>query len=100
LDHIKFFDDGSGYFFVNDIEGVNIAHGADANHQGQNDYNLQDSKGTYIIRDMIDIINNSGSGFYEYYWINPASGLEEMKVTYVSKIKGTDYFIGAGFYFN
>ncbi len=99
LDHIKFFDDGSGYFFVNNMEGINIAHGADANHQGKNDYDLQDSRGTYIIRDMIDIVNNSGSGFYEYYWVNPASGLEEMKVTYVSAIRGTNYFIGAGFYF-
>lgn len=100
LDHIKFFDDGSGYFFVNDMEGINIAHGADANHQGKNDYDLQDSRGTYIIRNMIDIVNNNGSGFYEYYWVNPASGLEEMKVTYVSAIRGTNYFIGAGFYFN
>lgn len=100
LDHIKFFDDGSGYFFINDLDGINIAHGADSTHQGQNDYDLQDTKGTYIIRDMIDIVNNSGSGFYEYYWINPATGLESTKVTYVSKISGTNYFIGAGFYFN
>lgn len=100
LDHIKFFDDGSGYFFVNDMEGINIAHGADANHQGKNDYDLQDSRGTYIIRDMIDLASSQGSGFYEYYWVNPASGLEELKVTYVSKIRETNYFIGAGFYFN
>jgi len=100
LDHIKYFDDASGYFFVNDMEGINIAHGADSTHQGQNDYDLQDTKGTYIIRDMIDIVNTSGSGFYEYYWINPSTGLEETKVSYVSKIQGTDYFIGSGFYFN
>ncbi len=98
LDHIRFFDDGSGYFFINDFDGINIAHGADASHQGQNDYDLQDTHGAYIIRDMIDIAKNEGSGYYQYFWNNPATGKEETKITYVSKIPDTEYFIAAGFY--
>jgi signal transduction histidine kinase len=99
IDHIKFFDDASGYFFINDFNGINIAHGADAGHQGQNDYDLQDTHGAYIIRDMINIAMDSGNGFYEYYWINPSSNKEEKKVTYIRSISGTDYFIGAGYYY-
>ena len=98
VDHIKFFDNGSGYFFINDFNGINIAHGADADHEGQNDYDLQDTHGGYIIRDMIDIAKNSGSGYYQYYWNNPATGTEQTKITYVVQIPNTDYFIGAGFY--
>ncbi len=100
VDHIKFFDDASGYFFINDFDGINIAQGADSGHQGQNDYDLQDTQGAYIIRDMINIAKDGGSGFYEYYWARPSSYKEERKITYVSSIKGTDYFIGAGFYVN
>jgi len=100
VDHIRFFDDGSGYFFINDLNGINIANGEDAEHQGQNDYDLKDTHGTYIIRDMIDIVKTKGSGYYEYYWTNPASGKEEVKIVYVVRIPNTEYFIGSGFYKN
>ena len=98
IDHIRFFDDGSGYFFINNLNGINIAHGVNEATQGNNDYDLQDTKGAYIIRDMIDIVNNSESGYYEYYWNNPVSGEENKKISYVAKIPGTNYFIGSGFY--
>ncbi|RLD90550.1 MAG: hypothetical protein DRJ09_03825 [Bacteroidetes bacterium] len=68
------------------------------NRNGQNDFDLQDTHGTYIIRDMIDIAKNSGEGFYQYYWNNPATNTEQTKVAYVVKIPNTSYFIGAGFY--
>ncbi len=98
VDHIRFFDDGSGYFFIQDFDGVNIANGAFPEHQGENIYDLQDTHGAYIIRDMIEIAEIDQSGYYEYYWENPVSSIEEKKITYVSRIIGTDYFIGAGFY--
>ena len=100
IDHIRFFDDGSGYFFINDFDGVTIAHGADRSLEGNNNYDLQDDHGAYIIRDMIEIVETSNDGYYEYYWTNPASGNEEVKITYVYRIPGTEYFIGAGFYIN
>ncbi len=100
IDHIRFFDNGSGYFFINDLNGMTIAHGENHELEGVNNYDLQDSRGAYIIRDMINIVESSGSSYYEYYWLNPASGNEEVKVSYVSRITGTDYFIGAGFYVN
>jgi len=100
IDHIRFFDNGSGYFFINDFNGINIAHGANKSHEGQNDFDLQDTHGAYIIKDMIDIAKNNGSGFYEYYWNNPATGKEQKKITAIVKIPGTEYFIAAGFYLN
>ncbi len=100
IDHIRFFDNGSGYFFINDFDGINIAHGADASHEGQNDYDLQDTQGNYIIRDMIDIAKNDGSNYYRYTWNNPSSGNDEEKIVFVMRIPDTDYFIAAGFYVN
>ena len=98
IDHIRFFDDGSGYFFITDFNGITIAHGANQSLEGENNYNLQDTRGAYIIRDMIDIAINEELGYYQYYWVNPASGNEEQKNSFVHRIPGTDYFIGAGFY--
>ncbi len=100
IDHIRFFDNGSGYFFINDFNGINIAHGADKTHEGKNDYDLQDPEGKYIIRDMIEIAKSGKGDIYHYRWLNPVSGDIESKYVYVEQIPGTDYFIASGFYFN
>ncbi len=98
LDPIKFFEDSSGYFFVVDLYGNTISHGEYKSLEGTNVYDLQDVNGKYFIREMIAIAENPGSGFLEYYWYDPANGLDEKKMTYVHKIPGTDYFIGTGVY--
>ena len=98
LDTIKFFEDNSGYFFVVDLNGYCISHGANKNLEGTDVYDLQDSKGVFFIREMIALAENPGYGFFEYYWNNPASGLDEKKMTYIRLIPGTDYLIGAGVY--
>jgi signal transduction histidine kinase len=98
IDHIRFFDNQSGYFFVYDFNAVNIAHGTQKDLQGKNLWDYQDSRGNYVLRDMINIVKTDGSGFYDYYWDNPLSGKEEAKKAYVTKIPGCDYFIGSGVY--
>jgi len=100
IDHIRFFDNHSGYFFVYDFNGVNIAHGTQKNLQGENLYNYQDSQGNYVIRDMIEITSTQGFGYYQYYWNNPLTGNEEAKIAFVYKIPGINYFIGSGVYTN
>ncbi len=101
IDHIRFFDDQSGYFFVYDFEGTCIAHGAAQTREGVNYWDLQDAQGNYLIQDILEIVqSNSDGGFYEYYWENPSTGLEEAKVSYVMQIPDTEYWIGAGVYLN
>lgn len=99
IDHIRFFDNNSGYFFMYDFNWVNIAHGTQKDLQGQNLYNYQDSKGNFVIRGLVDVAKTSGSGYYDYYWNNPVTGAEEPKKAYVYKVPGIDYFIGSGVYF-
>ncbi|MCG8374431.1 MAG: cache domain-containing protein [Balneolales bacterium] len=99
VDDITFFEDESGYFFIVNFEGMIIAHGTQEELEGENNWDLQDSQGTYIVRDMSSIAQSSaGSGFYEYYWPNPATGDDELKKSFVMTIPGTEYFIAAGVY--
>jgi len=99
IDHIRFFDNQSGYFFIYDFNCVNVAHGTQKDLQGQNLYNYQDSKGNYVIRDLVAIAEGSGSGYYQYYWNNPITGSEDAKEAYIERIPGTTYFIGSGIYY-
>lgn len=98
IDHVRFFDNQSGYFFIYDFNCVNVAHGTQKNLQGENLYDYQDSHGNYVIRDLVAIAEGSGQGYYEYWGNNPVTGNEEPKLAYVMKIPGMDYFIGSGIY--
>jgi len=99
IDHIRFFDDQSGYFFIYDFNCVNVAHGTQKDLQGQNLYNYQDLRGNYVIRELVRVAEGpTGEGYYEYWWNNPVTGTEEPKLAYVMKIPGIDYFIGSGIY--
>lgn len=98
VDHIRYYDDGSGYFFIVDLDGVCIANGIAPEDEGQDISDLQDSHGNYFIQDMIFVVSNQTKGTIEYYWTNPITGEDELKSTYVTLIPGTNYFIGSGFY--
>ena len=96
--HNIFNSDGSGYFFVYNLQGVVIAHGATPTLEGQNLIDYQDAKGNFAIQMLIDKVITEGSGFVDYYWLDPADQQIESKRAYVEKIEGTDMFVGSGFY--
>jgi signal transduction histidine kinase len=98
VDHIRFFDDQSGYFFIYDFNRINIAFPTQKYLQGEDLSDYQDSRGNYVIRDLAEIASSYGEGYYEYYWNNPINSQEEKKLSFVMKIPGINYFIGAGFY--
>jgi len=99
IDHVRFFDDQSGYFFMYDFNCVNVAHGTQKNLQGQDLYNYQDSRGNYVIRELVRIASGEeGEGYYEYWWNNPVTGNEEPKLAYVIRVPGINYLIGSGIY--
>jgi signal transduction histidine kinase len=94
---IRFYSDESGYFFIFTLDGLNIVHPNFKELEGQNMFNVQDSKGNYLIRKM-SAVAGRGGGFVEYYWVKPGSesGEAQRKLGYVEPIPGTNYFIGAG----
>ncbi len=94
---IRFYADKSGYFYVYDLNCVNLAHATQPELQGKNLYDYQDIKGNYVIRKLAKRAQEGG-GFVEYYWQNPQTKKEQKKIGYVEIIPGTNYFIGTGVY--
>lgn len=93
----RFFDDQSGYFYVIDFRGYNVVQPPNPDFQGTYELNIQDSRGNYLVRGLIETAQGGG-GFYEYYWINYQTDKEELKKAYVAQIPGFDYLIGSGVY--
>jgi signal transduction histidine kinase len=94
---IRFFSDKSGYFYIYDMKGSNIAHATQPEKEGKDLYEYQDSQGNYLIQALIKAAAEGG-GFVEFWWENPLTQKEEQKLGYAEPIPGTDFFIGSGIY--
>lgn len=97
LKHIRFFEDQSGYFFVIDFKGYNVVQPPDPSIQGTYEWDIQDSRGNYLVRGLVETAQNGG-GYYSYYWKEYESGQEKLKTAYVKQIPGKEYLIGSGIY--
>lgn len=97
LQYIRFYDDQSGYFYVIDFSGYNVVQPPNPAIQGTYEWDIQDSRGNYLVRDLIQTAQ-TGGGYCEYYWENYQTGTEQLKKAYVRQIPGTDYLIGSGIY--
>ena len=95
-DPVRFFEDGSGYFFTYDLTGVRINVPINKKDNGKNLIHLQDKKGNRIIEDIVKAAK-SGGGFTEYYFEKEGKGIQP-KLSYSKTIPGTDILIGAGVY--
>jgi len=94
---IRFFDDKSGYFYIYDMDGINIAHATQPEKQGMDLINYKDSRGNLLIQGLIKAAKNGG-GFVDFWWENPIDKKEEKKLGYTEPIPGTNFLIGSGIY--
>lgn len=88
---------GQLYLYVYDFNGTTLAHPVNPEKIGVNRLNEKDAAGNLFIRDLRDMALN-GSGFVEYYYINPThDNAIEKKLGYVMKVDDT-WFLGSGIY--
>lgn len=91
------FFDGQLYIYAYDFNGTTIAHPVNPEKIGVNRLYEKDAAGIYFIRDLRDTARN-GSGFVEYYYINPThNNATEKKLGYVMKVDDT-WWLGSGIY--
>ena len=93
------FNDGRGYFFVYDKKGINHLLPYNPELEGKDFINHKDSKGTFIIQDMINLLSNQDNSFYKWYWYNPKNpDIMREKIGFVKNFEPFDWFIGTGEY--
>ena len=98
IDSVRFYQDGSGYFYVYDDKCVNIAHAMQKDLEGKDLTNYKDTKGKFVIQELAQAASKGG-GFVEFYWRKPGDTTREIrKMGYVEPIHGTRFFIGSGIY--
>ncbi|HAS6209923.1 methyl-accepting chemotaxis protein [Vibrio vulnificus] len=87
---------GSGYVFGYDSKGTRIVVGKSNQGIGENFINMQDQKGNYFIKDLL---NNAKTGeFTTYYFPKPGQSTPLPKLSYSIYIPQWDLTLGTGFY--
>jgi len=70
LDKIRF-NDGRGYFFMDDINGNKLSHPVDKSIEGKNFINYTDARGYKLFQTIVNTIKDKTERFDEYYWYKP-----------------------------
>ncbi|MBU77609.1 methyl-accepting chemotaxis protein [Pseudoalteromonas sp. SYSU M81236] len=97
LRNLRFDDAGdTGYVFVYDVEGVNVAHGVNASLEGKNLYDFKDPNGVYLIRELINAAKRGG-GYVQYSWKN-TNGSVNPKLGYAALVPKWNWVLGTGFW--
>ncbi|RXJ88844.1 histidine kinase [Arcobacter sp. CECT 8983] len=93
------FNKGRGYYFIYEKSGKNLLLPHNEELEGTNFINHQDSKGTFIIQEMKELLSKKESTFYSWYWYNPnKKDVMREKLGYIKNFKPFDWFIGTGEY--
>ena len=93
------FEQGNGYYFISSLDGKAVLFPSNPDLEGENLSDVQDTRGKYITRDIINIVEQSGEGFYQYHWTKPnVEGDDFKKISFIKHLGIFDWFIGTGLY--
>ncbi|MBM0490679.1 HAMP domain-containing protein [Aeromonas jandaei] len=86
-----------GYFFMFDLNGVQVMHGANPALEGKNRWNDKDAKGKLLIQDIVQSAKQR-DGFAEYWTAKPSIGRDAPKLAFTLVLDKYQWIIGTGFY--
>jgi len=93
------FNNGRGYYFVYENNGKNLLLPHNKELEGKNFWNHKDSKGTYIVQKMVNLLSKNEQAFCEWYWYNPIKkDIQRKKIGLVKNFTPFNWFIGTGEY--
>ena len=98
LTNLKYGEKGDGYILAYEYDGTNLAIRPKPQLVGKNLYDLKDSNGVYIVRELIEA-GKKGGGFVKYVWDKPSKNHQKVpKLTYSDKLDKWNWIIATGFY--
>eukprot|EP00003_Mantamonas_plastica_P033845 TRINITY_DN9952_c1_g1_i1.p2 TRINITY_DN9952_c1_g1~~TRINITY_DN9952_c1_g1_i1.p2 ORF type:complete len:556 (+),score=69.75 TRINITY_DN9952_c1_g1_i1:3696-5363(+) len=89
----------NGYIFGYRDNGERVLLGQSDKGLGENLWDLQDSKGNYLVRGLVNAAKN-GDGYYTYWFPKPGQQEGSPKQSYSIFLDRWGVMIGTGFYFD
>jgi len=93
-------DNGNGYFFIDDINGTCLLYPIRKELEGKNISSIKDINGKYVIKDFINISLTKKEGYSSYYTSKPKSSKirNYKKISYVRYFEPYNWIVGTGAY--
>lgn len=93
------FNQGRGYFFIYKTDGLNVMHPLLPRVEGTSLWDFKDVRGSYIVREMGEVVKKDGEAFYRWWFVKPDNKNKEFeKVGFGKYFEPYDWFIGTGDY--
>ena len=93
------FNHNRGYFYIYEKSGKNILLPTKKHLEGKDFWEYKDSKGSFIIQDMVKLLKNNSESFYEWYWYKPNDNTKQKrKLGIIKEFEAYDLFVGTGEY--
>jgi len=87
------------YVFLMDLDGKMISHPIKPElTQQDNLTQVKDTDGKPLFVEFIQVAGNRGKGWVDYMWPKPGQDDPAPKSSYIYRVEGTPYFVGAGIY--
>lgn len=86
------------YIFAYDMNGTNVAHGAQPALIGKNLMQTKTPDGKYLIKEMATAMQSKNEMWIDYKWPHPQTKKIEDKSAYIKKIPNFNGFLGSGIY--
>lgn len=84
---MRYRDDGSGYFWIDDKDYILVMHPILPEQEGNNRYDLEDQDGVMIIQEIMKVCQSADKGGYNEFAFTKADG-----VTVAPKVAYSGYF--------
>jgi methyl-accepting chemotaxis protein len=91
------YNDGD-YFFIYDMNGVNIMHAAQPKREGKNFLNSTDTNGKPYLKLLIAELRQDGHGYISYIFPKKGSALPLPKISYAREFVPWGWALGTGVY--
>jgi cytochrome c len=86
---------GDLYVMVYDMNGKNLAHGANPKMIGKDLIDLKDADGKAFVKERVEIAKEKGKGWQNYKWTNPVTHKIAEKTAYLEKVDDVIILCGA-----
>jgi methyl-accepting chemotaxis protein len=96
---LRYGDDNSGYFWINDFRPYMIMHPIKPEMNGQDETNYKDPTGTPVFVEMANVCKQKGEGIVKYKWQYGTDAKRiEQKTSYVKAFDPWGWIVGSGIY--
>ena len=87
------------YVFLMDLDGKMIAHPIKPElTETDTLVEVKDTDGKPLFVEFVEVAGKSGQGWVDYMWPKPGEEAPAAKSSYIYRVEGTPYFVGAGIY--